>query len=226
MRPPDDTAGETLRRPISLANEVYEALYGQLMSLKIAPGSRVSVDQLVRSLGVSQTPIREALSRLEAQGLVVKQHLLGFRAADQLDRVKLNELYEMRMMLEPFAAGRFAARRDKAEMKELRSLDNEMRGIDAGQSRAAYGEFAKRDAAFHSFIAKHCGNELVYETLNRFHIHVHLFRLHFHARATTDANKEHEQLMAAIEDGNSSAAEDAMRHHLECSKSRFEGAFV
>ncbi len=225
MRRPDDTAGEMLRRPISLANEVYEALYGQLMSLKIEPGSRISVDQLVRSLGVSQTPIREALSRLEAQGLVVKQHLLGFRAADQLDRARLNEIYEMRMMLEVFAAGRFAERRSKAELKELRSLDNEMKGIDAGQSRSAYGEFAKRDAAFHGFMAKRCGNELVFDTLNRFHIHVHLFRLHFHARATTDANKEHEQLMIAVENGNAAAAEEAMRHHLERSKSRFEGAF-
>lgn len=169
---------------------------------------------------------REALSRLEAQGLVAKQHLIGYRAADQMDRNKLEELYEMRLLLEPFAAGRVASRRNKKEIRELRLLDEEMRSIDVAQSRAAYGEFAKRDAAFHNYIAKTCGNSRVFETLQRLHTHVHLFRLYFHARATSDANREHEELIVAIDDGNVARAEEAMRRHLECSKARFEGAFL
>ena len=51
------------------------------MSLEIAPGARVTVDALVRELEVSQTPIREALGRLEGEGLVDKEYLVGFRAA-------------------------------------------------------------------------------------------------------------------------------------------------
>lgn len=215
-----------LRRPTGLGNDVYEALYAQLMSLKIPPGSRISVDKLVRSLGVSQTPIREALSRLEAQGLVVKTHLVGYHAAQQLDRDRLNQLYDLRLLLEPFAAASLARSRDARIIAGLKTLDDEMRSTDKGSSRAAYGEFAKRDAAFHDFIARNCGNVLVHDSLQRLHTHIHLFRLYFHARATTDANQEHEDLVAAIENGDADRAEAAMRHHILCSKARFEDAFL
>jgi DNA-binding GntR family transcriptional regulator len=220
-----DPEAELLRRPVGLGNEVYEALYGQLMSLKIPPGGRLSVDSLVRSLGVSQTPIREALSRLEAQGLVVKTHLIGYRAAEQMDRSQLEQLYEIRFLLEPFAAGRLAALRDDAIIEELKALDADMRVHGASHSRLAYQEFAKRDAAFHNFIARSCGNQLVFDSLRRLHTHVHLFRLHYHARATTDANREHEELISAIDAGDVKAAEEAMRRHIECSRARFMGAF-
>ncbi|SFU17219.1 GntR family transcriptional regulator [Mesorhizobium sp. YR577] len=216
---------DLLRRPTSLGNEVYEALYAQLMSLKIPPGGRISVDSLVRSLGVSQTPIREALSRLEAQGLVIKTHLVGYRAAEQMDRMQLEQLYELRLLLEPFAAGRMAARRDAGMVAELKALDAEMRSEDKIHSRTSYGEFAKRDAAFHNFIARSCGNQLVFDSLQRVHTHVHLFRLYFHARATTDANREHEEMIGAIEDGDCAGAEDAMKRHIERSKMRFMSAF-
>ncbi|MDB5623176.1 MAG: GntR family transcriptional regulator [Devosia sp.] len=103
-----------IKRPTRLGEEVYNAIYGQLMSRQIAPGGRISVDRLVRELGVSQTPIREALSRLEAQGLEVKTHLVGYSAAEQLDRRRLEQLYELRLLLEPFAAAR-AARNMSAE---------------------------------------------------------------------------------------------------------------
>ncbi|CVI63449.1 GntR family transcriptional regulator (plasmid) [Agrobacterium leguminum] len=216
---------ELLKRPASLGNEVYEALYAQLMSLKIPPGSRISVDSLVRSLGVSQTPIREALSRLEALGLVEKTHLVGYSAAQQLNRDRLEQLYELRLLLEPFAAGKLAERRDEVVIAELKSLDLQMRNESKVTSRAAYGEFAKKDAAFHNHIARSCGNDLVFESLQRLHTHVHLFRLYFHARATTDAIKEHEDLIQAIEEGNVPRAEKAMRRHIERSKSRFIDAF-
>lgn len=216
---------ELLRRPTSLGNDVYEALYAQLMSLKIPPGGRISVDSLVRSLGVSQTPIREALSRLEAQGLVIKTHLVGYRAAEQMDLAQLEQLYELRLLLEPFAAGRVAARRDAGVIAELKALDAAMRGEDRIHSRASYGEFAKRDAEFHNFIARSCGNQLVFDSLQRLHTHVHLFRLFFHVRATTDANREHDELIKAIEAGDRAGAEDAMRRHIEHSKLRFISAF-
>jgi DNA-binding GntR family transcriptional regulator len=195
------------------------------MSLKIPPGGRIAVDSLVRNLGVSQTPIREALSRLEAQGLVIKTHLVGYRATDQMDRSRLDQLYELRLLLEPFAARRLAERRDAAIIADLKALDADMRNINHGESRAAYGEFAKRDAAFHNFIAKSCGNELVHDSLVRLHVHVHLFRLLFHVKATSDANSEHEDLIAAIENGDALRAEEAMRSHIERSRTRFVGAF-
>lgn len=221
----EKTQGELLKRPVRLGDEVYDALYNQLMSLRIPPGGRVSVDNLVRTLGVSQTPIREALSRLEAQGLVVKTHLVGYRAADQMNRARLEQLYELRLLLEPFAARRVAELHDKNVIEELKSLDLQMRNVRASDQRTAYGEFATRDAAFHNFIAKSCGNELVYESLLRLHVHVHLFRLFFHSRATSEANSEHAELIESINEGNGPRAENAMRLHIEKSRQRFTTAF-
>ena len=62
-----DTSG-FIQRSSSLAGSVYEAIFAQLMSLKIAPGSRITVDNLVRELNVSQTPIREASAFSRAKG--------------------------------------------------------------------------------------------------------------------------------------------------------------
>jgi DNA-binding GntR family transcriptional regulator len=57
-----------INRHHGLAEEAYEAIFAQLMALRIAPGSRITVDNLAREFNVSQTPIREALGRLEARG--------------------------------------------------------------------------------------------------------------------------------------------------------------
>lgn len=219
--------GETaiLRRPQRLGDEVYNVIYAQLMSLKIPPGGRIAVDNLVRELGVSQTPIREAMSRLEAQGLVNKTHLIGYSAAPQLDKPKLQQHYEIRLLLEPFAAARAAELMSDEAVAELEAIDAEMRSIRHEDSRLAYGEFAQSDGRFHDLIALSSGNALVHETLARLHIHVHLFRLYFHARATSDANNEHAFIIAAIKNRDPVAAESAMRDHIERSRMRFMAIF-
>ncbi|MBB3593331.1 DNA-binding GntR family transcriptional regulator [Rhizobium sp. BK529] len=215
-----------LRRPPRLGDEVYSAIYAQLMSLKIPPGGRISVDNLVRELGVSQTPIREALSRLEAQGLVVKTHLIGYSAAPQMDRYRLQELYELRLLVEPFAAARAAEMMSEEMIASLEAIDGEMRSIRQEDARLAYGRFAQSDGAFHDMIALGSGNGLIHETLTRLHTHVHLFRLYFHSRATSDANDEHARIILAIKQRDSAASEAAMRDHIERSRKRFMVIFT
>lgn len=210
-----------LRRPARLGDEVYNAIYAQLMSHKIPPGGRLSVDQLARELGVSQTPVREALSRLEAQGLVVRTHLIGYSAAGQLDSESLKQLYELRLLLEPYAASRAAANMSDEQIGVLEKIDAELTQISQGDQRAGYGTYAQYDSALHDQIASASGNALIQQTLSRLHIHVHLFRLHFHSRATEDANIEHHKIIASIKAHNPEAAESAMREHILLSRERF-----
>lgn len=214
-------ASRILRRPTRLGDEVYTALYAQLMSLGIPPGSRISIDNLVRELGVSQTPIREALSRLEAQGLVVKTHLIGYSAASQMDLERLDQLYELRLLLEPFAAERAAIHANDSTIVQLEAINQAMRSTETGKGKRSYGEFAQQDGLFHELIAAHSGNELVQDTLSRLHIHVHLFRLFYHESATSDAVTEHEAILSAIRERDGKRAAAAMRHHIECSRERF-----
>ncbi len=222
----DDTSTGLLKRPPRLGDEVYNAIYARLMSLKIPPGGRISVDNLVRELGVSQTPIREALSRLEAQGLVVKTHLIGYSAAGQMDRQRLEQLYEVRLLLEPFAAAKAALNMSDEAIAGLESLDGEMNAPRNEDARLAYGQFAQSDGAFHDLIALGGGNALIHETLSRLHTHIHLFRLYFTARATTDANEEHARIISAIKRRDATAAEAAMRDHIERSRTRFMVIFT
>lgn len=209
-----------IRQPVRLADEVYASLYAELMSQNIPPGSRISIDNLVREMGISHTPIREALSRLEAQGLVVKTHLVGYSAANQIDRARLAHLYDLRLLLEPYAASKAATNISEDQLAQLQALDASMREVDAS-TPDGYGAFANLDGQFHDLIAQNSGNELVHEALGRLNTHVHLFRLFFHARATSDANTEHEQVLDAIKAHDAERAETAMREHILASRSRF-----
>jgi DNA-binding GntR family transcriptional regulator len=226
-REKQDLPGPTvLRRPTRLGDEVYNAIYSQLMSHKIAPGGRISVDSLVRELGVSQTPIREALSRLETQGLVVKTHLIGYSAADQLSRSRLEQLYELRMLLEPFAAAKAAVTMTDASIETLESMAQKMKALETEDPQVAYGKFAQRDSEFHDLIAAGSGNDLAREALSNLHTHVHLFRLFYHSQATTEANDEHARIIDALRQRDAEAAAEAMRIHIERSRGRFATFFT
>lgn len=215
-----------LKRPTPLGEEVYNAIYAQLMSREIAPGGRISVDRLVRELGVSQTPIREALSRLEAEGLVVKTHLIGYSAANQMDRSRLEQLYELRLLLEPHAAARAALSMTDEARTALIKLAAEMEAGSGEPVAEAYGRFAQLDGQFHDLIAHAGGNELIQETLASLHTHVHLFRLFYHARVTSDAISEHRNIIAAMQSRDAEATQQAMRIHIERSRDRFMKAFA
>ncbi|CAM3767846.1 GntR family transcriptional regulator [Polaromonas hydrogenivorans] len=215
-----------LRRPVRLGEEVYNALYAQLMSHKIPPGGRIAVDSLVRELGVSQTPIREALSRLEAQGLVVKTHLIGYSAADQLNKNRLEQLYELRLLLEPAMAAKAAVNMSEPALDALEGIARQMNALGKADLQIAYGQFAQRDGDFHDLIAAGSGNELAREALANLHTHVHLFRLFHHSRATKEANEEHAQIIAALRRRNANEASQAMRNHIERSRVRFETFFT
>ena len=112
----NDVPDRQIARPSGLAEEVYRRIRADIMSLKLPPETRVSVDNLARELGVSQTPIREALSMLEANGLVSKRHFAGYATSPRMDRAQLDELFEFRLLIEPHAARKAAEMMSDADM--------------------------------------------------------------------------------------------------------------
>jgi DNA-binding GntR family transcriptional regulator len=208
-----------IKRSQGIVDEVYELIRADIMSLRIPPDSRISIDELARKLGVSQTPIREALSRLEATGLVTKRHLFGYCCAPQLNRRQLDELYEMRLLLEPFAA-RCAAERMSA--MQLDAVTRLTEAMEPGDSRRSYDRFAVQDSELHDLIAEGSGNVLVRDALARLHTHLHIFRLRFHSEVTREASAEHARLMAALVGRKPGEAESAMREHIEKSYQRLQ----
>jgi len=212
-------------RRVSLGNDVYEALLSRLISLKISPGSHINVDSLAKELGVSQTPIRAALVRLESEGLVIKTHLVGYSAAPLPNRQRFEQIYELRLVLEPIAAAKAAHGLGAAGLTILRDAHSAMAELASDNARLAYGKFAMRDAEFHAHINNAPGCELIGETLARLHTHMHLFRLLFHSRVTKEAITEHAAILAALEAGDANAAAEAMKRHILFSQRRMAPIF-
>lgn len=223
-RPSADDSARPPRLPIG--DEAYEELLSRILSSQLGPGGRITIDAVARDLGVSQTPIREALHRLDADGLVVRTHLAGYRVAPKMTRERFEDLVEIRLLLEPAAARRAAERASADDLHELRALAEGMTPqMLGGDADRGYAVFSKRDADLHDAIADRGRNEFIRDSLARLHTHVHLFRLSNHATITANAIAEHEEILAAIGRREPDGAAYAMRSHVEASAERFRRAF-
>ena len=105
------TAAERLlvERP-PLVDDVHDVLVDMLMNHDLDAGARLNIDALARTLGVSPTPIREALARMEAEGLVVKEPRRGYTVAPLIGLEDLRALIDFRLLIEPAAASAAARR--------------------------------------------------------------------------------------------------------------------
>ncbi|WP_102225909.1 GntR family transcriptional regulator [Acidimangrovimonas sediminis] len=204
----------------SLGDEIYEVLLADLISLRIPPGERLSIDALVRQFGVSQTPIRAALIRLEAEGLVTKKHNAGYSVTALPSGKRFADIYAFRLLVEPAMAAGAASNTSERLVAELEKLEQSMLDLTRQNTEASYPKFAQLDAAYHQAIADACGNEVIEEALSRLYTHMHLFRLRYHSTVAEEAVKEHLKITAAIRDGDADAAEAAMRAHIEESRKR------
>ncbi|MCW1100124.1 GntR family transcriptional regulator [Streptomyces sp. RS2] len=212
--------------PLSMSHVMYDRLQARIMSSDIAPGERLTVEALAREFDVSPTPIREALSRLEADGLVRKTHLRGFHVAPQLSEAEFEAMFEVRTLLEPYAAGRTARLATTVQKARIAELNQRMAEVDRSVSEDSYREFALLDSRFHSLIAQASGNPIVRDTFDRMHVHVHLFRMQTDWRIADLALTEHHTIVAAIEEHDEILAAAAMHSHLAKSLARLKGRFA
>lgn len=216
-----------------LVDSVYEVLKEHLMDQRVLAGERLSIDALARELDVSPTPVREALARLEAQGMVTKEPLRGYRVARVLSPRALDELYEVRFLLEPRAARRAAEHRDDDHLRAL-----EHAGLQVAQARAqldpcnetadrsaAYIECELGDAAFHEQVAIASDSEVLRGTIVRLRPHLQLYRLPCDP-FTTDTVEEHARILQAIRARDGGEAERAMTDHIENSARRLRPALL
>ncbi|MET9357792.1 GntR family transcriptional regulator [Streptomyces sp. NPDC006617] len=220
MEGPDDPSAPVAPREV-LTDSVYEAVKAMVMDHVIAPGARIGIESVSRSLGVSATPVREALARLESDGLVVKRSLSGYRATELLTRQGVEELFEMRLLLEPRAAALAAERVQDAALDRIEALADELQGLpDKGDNYAVYGRFAALDQQFHDALAAESGRTMLAAAVERLHTHLHLFRLSPVTGGSPSTVVEHGRILRAVLRRNPERASDAMRHHLELSLTR------
>ncbi|WP_428032437.1 GntR family transcriptional regulator [Ancylobacter sp.] len=205
--------------PQSLVELAYEQLLSMLVTMRIAPGAHIGIEALARQLDISQTPIREALTLLEAQKLAYKIPNVGFRAAELLTREEVHDLFDLRLLIEPAAAAFAAKTADDAALARLAGLAGEMSGAQTG-NELAYAQFAEGDAKLHHLVAAASGNRFIAETVQGLHAHLHIFRFLFKTNATAKAVQEHEAIIGALLARDPARAEEAMREHLAASRAR------
>ncbi|MFC4536879.1 GntR family transcriptional regulator [Sphaerisporangium dianthi] len=208
-----------------LTDDVYESLKGLVMDGRLAPGARVNVYAVARLLDVSQTPVREVLARLESEGLVTKEPLRGYFIAPVLDRAQVADLYDLRSLLEPWAAAMAAERAGASGAERLRAEVAGLPDAPEGTTYRQYRTIQRHDARFHDLVAELSGSPSVREALARTHGHLHLFRLDYPGRDSGEpALQEHRRIAEAVTAGRPEAAEAAMRDHLTSARERFLSA--
>jgi DNA-binding GntR family transcriptional regulator len=209
-----------------LTDSVYEAVKALVMDRRIAPGARINIDRLARDLHVSPTPIREALARLESDGLVTKEALRGYSVAGLLDLPSFLQLYEMRLLLEPAAARKAAEVMTKEDLRAMGQQVATMQQARIGETYEEYRLFAAEDARFHDIIARASANAFLRDTLARLHAHLHLYRLHFQVGIAAETVAEHRTILEALRRGNAADAAAAMTEHIEQSRRRLSTALT
>lgn len=199
---------------VVVADETYERLKALIMDHAIAPGDRISIDGLSRELDVSQTPVREALARLESEGLAVKIPMRGYWATGLLTPEEIKDLYDFRRLIEPWAARRAA---ERVEDTSARSLLEEVGSVTAPQesSYKAYRALASHDERFHGLVADVSGSEQMRKALENTHCHLHIFRLHWDRSFGPHTLAEHRRIAEAITSRAPDEAEQAMVDHLD-----------
>ena len=206
----------------ALADEVYARLRTLIMESSIPPGQRINIEDIARQLDVSPTPVRESLARLESDGLVDKLPLKGYRTTELLEKHEIDELYELRLLLEPPTAARAASRVTPAAAQGLRA---EMAVTSAPSGQASFQDLAAHDVRLHDLVFELAGNETIRQAYARTHCHLHTFRLAYRSTFGPHTVDEHAGVVEAIIAGDEGGAERAMRRHIEASRLRISGEF-
>ncbi len=208
-----------IRRALPLSEEVYRYLKELILSNKLLPGSLIKEEQLARDLGISRTPLRVVLSRLEAEGLVRKIPNKGTLVSEiSLDDVR--QIYEMRDTLERFAARRSAL---NIPLSKLESLLDQSNLVADRIGQTDYDLHHELHAALHQLILAYADNEFLVRMIRSLDDHMRRVRAlsgtqpERHAQKTQEEQRE---LLDALIARDPDRAELAIVRHIDNSYKR------
>ncbi len=208
-RPATASADASRFRHRSRGEFVYSELRAQIQSRSLRAGDRLREEDLAGRLKVSRTPVREALKRLEGDGLIVFAQSRGLVVAE-LNRAQVLELYAMREILEG-AAARFAATHaTDVEIQLLQSLVTEQGAHRTPATAAGHNR------RFHQAIASAAHNGYLLKAMNGFQDALALLEDTTFSRPgrMKGASREHSEIVECIARRDADGAEDAARRHI------------
>lgn len=212
-----DMSARPLNLNSTLTSRVYEVLKNKILSMELPPGTRLKDGELAKGLGVSNTPIREAIRQLEKDGLVETiPHRGNF--VKKMSPEEVCEIYDVRMVLEALAA-RLAV--DMFTPEQLKWIETKVEEYERAFDNDDISLGLEVDFAFHDLIAQASGNKTLLEMLRGLATRIHTLR-HMDRGKTRrrESLKDHKAIYQALKERDAKKAEEAITQHISKGKER------
>ena len=196
----------------SLADRAYDTIRDAILRMALRPGETLVEAKLAAALGISKTPIRQALHRLEQTGLVVGVPNKGY-SVSELTQQDAYEILELRAVLEGLAARRACERLSAEDLDRLEELLDQARAADLSGDAALCAELGH---AFHRLVHQRAENQRLSLMLSILNDQFHRIRL-LSSRVPgrlPRSMEEHARLFEALQSRDAARAEEMMREHL------------
>jgi DNA-binding GntR family transcriptional regulator len=206
----------------TLVDQVYERLMELLLGGTLQSGDPVSIDGTARYLGVSPTPVREALARLESTGNVVRTAMRGYRVPQMPDAKEIADIMDARLLIESRLAELACARFDEGLLEALEQAIEDQERAPHTSDAAAIRKYHRADERFHRLIAVHADNDALLRAYDALGGHGQRFRLFIGVgvQDSEPAISEHRELLAALRRGYGPEVYRVMHSHIMGVKER------
>ncbi|AMM93423.1 hypothetical protein UP17_13870 [Peribacillus simplex] len=201
---------------------VYNLLKEKIFVWDLSPGQKINISHLTREINISAIPLREALSRLNSENLVILEPNKGYRVSDILDTENMAKMLEARILLETHAVRNIIRLNNVSVTEEMAALTDEMFSTNTGASNKKILDFTHLDQQFHNAIMNAAGNPFLFEAYKGMHCHLHIGRF-YHVKGEIDqkdAPSEHMEIIEAIRTRDVYRAEIAISSHIQDSIDR------
>lgn len=192
--------------------QVYDLLKSDILGGKLRPGDKLNENTISQEFGVSRSPIREAIRMLEQDELVV----MGVTGAivNPMSTQSLKELYECRVIMEPYAIRIALPYYTEKDIKILKGLEEKS---ERSFSKEKYDDVVRYNTEFHNHLVSVCRNERLKKTIQQYQELSFLARQQEFYLYHKDQSflKEHADIIQAIQSKNPTVAEECVRKHLQ-----------
>ena len=212
----DSPAGELMERlpeRTNLRDQVYDILKRRIIFREIESGKKINEEDLAKSLGVSRTPIRETLLRLEHEGIVKIIPRRGAFVVSQ-SKEKVIDLLQVREVLEGLVVRLATKNMNRELLDRLKLCLEKISSVDGNNNKLL--KYTPADVEFHALLLEACDNELLKNMMESVNAHLQMVRLRTVALPGRPEQtvREHYEIVSAIEKRDSILAEKLMRKHV------------
>ncbi|MEG0806295.1 MAG: GntR family transcriptional regulator [Lachnospiraceae bacterium] len=192
---------------------VFQTLREAILRGDMKPGERLMEMTLADKLGVSRTPVREAIRMLELEGLAITVPRKGAKVAKMTER-DMEDLIEIRRVLDELAVKNVSRTITKEQAAELRLAE---RGFERAAMEGDSIEIAKKDSQFHDVIYRASGNKRLLSLISTMQEQLYRYRMEYLKNPDTHQRliKEHKEMLEALESGDEEGAIRAARIHID-----------